>query len=99
MAFWKKSGNKQNEKKEPCLAAVIWNTASSKIYQELLRENGIPFICTQQGASGYLKHVIGRAFIPDNIYVNEEDFDRACEIYRLYIENEEQLEIPETEEE
>jgi len=98
--FFKGRKNKASAKKdiEPVVAAVIQNTVSSEIYQDILKENGIPCICMQLGADGYLKHIFGGATIPDYIYVKEEDYERACELYKTYIEAEEQVQILETEE-
>lgn len=100
MGLFKKNKDSHNKADgEPMLAAVILNTVSSEIYQDLLKENGIKYVCTNHGADGYLKHVFGRATIPDYIYVKQEDYERACELYRTYIEVTEQVEILETGEE
>ncbi len=71
--------------KEPVLVASLANTVSSEIYQEMLRENNIPFICRQEGASGYLKHITGGLFVVDSIYVMEEHYSFAKELYEAYI--------------
>ena len=57
----------------------------SEIYQDMLRENGIPFVCRQEGAGGYLKILLGVGIIPDNIYVAEKNYERAREIYEAYL--------------
>lgn len=91
-----KSG--ENSSSEPVLAAVIQNTVSSEIYQDMLRENGIPFVCRQQGAGGYIKILTGGLFIADSIYVNERDFERAKELYENYIVTDESAEFTDSEE-
>lgn len=91
------SAQKSNNS-DPVLAAVVLNTVSSEIYQDILKENGIKFICTQHGADGYLKHVFGRATIPDYIYVSAENYERACELYKVFIESDGQIQVLETEE-
>lgn len=91
--------NKSGEKSsEPVLAAVIQNTVSSEIYQDMLRENGIPFVCRQQGAGGYIKILTGGLFIADSIYVNERDLERAKELYENYIVTDESAEFTDSEE-
>lgn len=92
----KKEVNKGNN--EPVVAAVVQNTVSSEIYQDILRQNNIRFICRQQGAGGYLKHLIGSAAIPDYIYVKSEDYEQARELYETYIQNNGQIEILDSEE-
>ena len=84
--FFKK--RKREDKKEPRLVAVIPNTVNSEIYQDLLKENGIPFICNQLGAGGYIKIVAGSLLVTDRIYVNDEDYEKAKELFDLYIESE-----------
>lgn len=91
---------KKEEKQDtqPVLAAVIQNTVSSEIYQDMLRENGIPFVCRQQGAGGYIKILTGGLFIADSIYVNECDLERAKELFENYIETDETAEFADDEE-
>lgn len=74
------------KKNGPKLVAVIPNTVDSEIYQDLLKTNGIPFICNQLGAGGYIKIVAGSLLVTDRIYVNEEDYEKAKELFDLYIE-------------
>ena len=82
MGFFKfKKKNITRDNSDPVVAAVITNTVSSEIYQDILRQNNVRFICKQQGAGGYLKHLIGSATIPDYIYVKSEDYEQARELY------------------
>lgn len=83
---------------DPVVVAVITNTVSSEIYQDILRQNNVRFICRQQGAGGYLKHLIGSATIPDYIYVKSEDYEQARELFETYIQNDGQIEILDSEE-
>ena len=94
MKFFKGFVKKEeNEDTQPVLAAIIQNTVSSEIYQDMLKENGIPFVCRQQGAGGYIKILTGGLFIADSIYVNERDLERARELFENYIETDESAEI------
>ncbi len=97
MGFWKKNAEEKNSG-EPVLVATIPNTVLSEIYQDMLRENGIPFICRQQGAGGYLKILTGGLLAADSIYVNERDYERAYELYKIYVEAENYSEISAEEE-
>ena len=96
--FKKKAKSVSSEDTQPVLAAVIQNTVLSEIYQDILKQNGIKFICRQQGAGGYLKLILGDFVIPDYIYVNSKNYELACELYKTYIETQEVIEIPDSEE-
>ena len=85
MFFKKKEKTKKNE---PKLVAAIFNTVDSEIYQDMLKNNGIPFICNQLGAGGFIKIATGSLLVTDRIYVNEEDYEKAKELFDLYIERE-----------
>lgn len=99
MKFFKGFVKKEEkEDTQPVLAAIIQNTVSSEIYQDMLKENGIPFVCRQQGAGGYIKILTGGLFIADSIYVNERDLERARELFENYIETDESAEIADIEE-
>jgi len=100
--FFKRGKNAdkvEDNRSEPVVAAVISNTVSSEIYQDMLKSNGIPCICRQQGAGGYLKILTGGLLVVDVIYVNERDLEKAQEIYNTYFENQEEIELPDSEEE
>lgn len=83
--FFKRKKDKDN--KEPCLVASVM-PAFSGMYGELLKENNIPFFCREQRTGGYLKIVTGGLLIPDDFYVNQENYDKALEIYKAFIEPE-----------
>lgn len=87
MSFFKRGENKKAED-VPVLAATVLNPVSSAIYQDMLKENGIPFICRQEGAGGYLKILFGGGLVPDNFYVSVDNLEKAQELYRVYIEPE-----------
>lgn len=87
MAFFKKKEQK-NDDSLPVLVAVIQNTVSSEIYQDILKENGIPCVCAQEGAGGYIKLITGGLLVADSIYVNAKDYERAKELYEVYLKTE-----------
>ena len=95
--IFNKRAKKNSDTSMPVLAAAIANTVSSEIYQDLLKENNIPFVCRQQGAGGYLKILTGGLLVTDSIYVNPRDYDRARELYENYIDIEEEIEIIDSE--
>ena len=81
---------KRKEKKENnglVLAASIM-PAFSGIYAEILKDNGIPFLTREQRTGGYLKIVTGGLLVPDDFYVNKEDYPKAFELYKAFIEPE-----------
>lgn len=88
-------------KKEPdeiVLVEAIANTVDSEIFQGILTENNIPFICRQQGASGYLRVVYGDLFAVDHIYVNRKDLERAKDLYESFVKTNADIEILDSEE-
>ncbi|MBR2040491.1 MAG: DUF2007 domain-containing protein [Clostridia bacterium] len=84
--------------KEPALVASVSNTVLSEVYQDLLRENNIPFICRRDGVNGYLKVITGGFLVTDDIYVKEEDYTKARELYDNYINGDENMEFTDSEE-
>lgn len=93
MSFFKRV--KKEEKRDggdPVLAASIVNPVSSGIFQDILKENDIPFICRQEGAGGTIKILFGGGVVPDNIYVAERNYERARELYEVYLNSEVDLE-------
>ncbi len=97
--FGKRNKKRSLEKSdEPVLVTVISDTLTCEMYQNLLKENNIPFICRQQGAGGYLKHYTGGFLIADYIYVNKKDYDTAKELYDNYIDSNAEIEISYSEE-
>lgn len=84
MFNFKKRNKKEQERKEPVLVVVITNIPFSELYQEILRDNGIKFICRQRGAGGYIKLLTGGLLCADDIYVNPEDYNKARELYEMY---------------
>ncbi len=92
-------GKKQNKKSnEPVFVVGIPNTVLSEVYQDLLKENNIPFICRQEGPGGYIKIITGGFLVTDNIFVKEEDYEKALELYENYIDGKAELEMPDSEE-
>lgn len=90
MSFFKRKRRETEayDSKAPVLAAVIKNPVTSEIFQDILKENGIPFICRQDGAGGSVKLLFGGGIVPDNIYVSAENEETARELYRAYLETE-----------
>ncbi len=79
------SKKKKADDNSPVMVASVYDNLLSEMYQDILKENSIPFICHQQGAGGYLKVVTGGLGISDNIYVSKENYNKAKELYDMYI--------------
>ncbi|MEE1006872.1 MAG: DUF2007 domain-containing protein [Acutalibacteraceae bacterium] len=88
MSFFKRKKEKKQEENEPVVAAVITNPVSSAVFQDMLKENGIPFVCRQQGAGGSVKLLLGGGIVPDYILVSDKNYERARELYEVYLLNE-----------
>lgn len=63
---------------EPVLVASIDNVVTAEIYKDVLRDNEIPFTCNDKET---VQVVFGGGFVAAEIYVKEESFDKAKELY------------------
>ena len=88
MSFFKRKKENKKDENEPVVAAIISNPVSSAVFQDMLKENGIPFVCRQQGAGGSVKILLGGGIVPDYILVSARNYGRARELYEVYILNE-----------
>lgn len=88
MSFFKRKKEETKEENEPVVAAIISNPVSSAVFQDMLKENGIPFVCRQQGAGGSVKLLLGGGIVPDYILVSDKNYERARELYEVYLLNE-----------
>ena len=88
MSFFKRKKENRQDENEPVVAAIISNPVSSVVLQDMLKENGIPFVCRQQGAGGSVKLLLGGGIVPDYILVSAENYERARELYEVYLLNE-----------
>ena len=88
MSFFKRKKENKQDENEPVVAAIISNPVSSVVFQDMLKENGIPFICRQEGAGGSVKLLLGGGIVPDYILVSAKNYERARELYEVYLLNE-----------
>ena len=88
MSFFKRKKEEKKDENEPVVAAIISNPVSSAVFQDMLKENGIPFVCRQEGAGGSVKLLLGGGIVPDYIFVSARNYERARELYEVYILNE-----------
>ena len=88
MSFFKRKKEEKTNENEPVVAAIINNPVSSAVFQDMLKENGIPFICRQEGAGGSVKLLLGGGIVPDYILVSAKNYERARELYEVYLLNE-----------
>lgn len=88
MSFFKRKKEETKDENEPVVAAIITNPVSSAVFQDMLKENDIPFVCRQQGAGGSVKLLLGGGIVPDYIFVSAKNYERARELYEVYLLNE-----------
>ena len=84
--FFMRRKNKE-EIKEEKRALYFTDHIASAIFQEILKDNGVPFICRQTGAGGYLKHITGGLLTTDEILFEEENFEQAEGLYNAYFQS------------
>lgn len=89
---------KKKEKKDNGLKKVASILpAFAGVYKDILSQNNIKFVSRLQRSGEYLKFVTGALLIPEDFYVMPEDYDKAKELYNLFIEAENE-DFSETEE-
>lgn len=88
MSFFKRKKEEKQVENEPVVAAIISNPVSSAVFQDMLKKNGIPFVCRQEGAGGSVKLLLGGGIVPDYIFVSSKNYERARELYEVYLLNE-----------
>ncbi len=75
----------------PVLLASIDDVVSAEILRDILNENGIPNSSSDAGESGTMRVTFGGGFIAEEIYVDSCDFEKADELYREFLESEEEF--------
>ncbi len=73
------------KKDQPVLVAVLQNSAYSAIYFDILKENNIPYEARNQGVQGYTKLLFGEYSVPEYVYVMPEHYEKAKELYEVYL--------------
>ena len=79
-------GKKQADENEPVLAATVFNPVNAGIFEDLLHQNGIPYLIRQHGAGGYFKILTGGGVVPDCFYVMPQHLEQAKELYHAYFD-------------
>ena len=65
------------EIKNPVFAVSVEDIVTAEIYKDVLKDNGIPFFCDEDG----MKLIFGGGLVAENIYVDESDLEKAQKIY------------------
>ncbi len=64
----------------PVLAVSVEDIVTAEIYRDVLKENGIPFTCDSDEQAS-MKVLFGGGFVAEDIYVDENNLERAKELY------------------
>ena len=73
--------------RNPVLLATMEDVVSADIFKDILIDNKIPF-SSSQGESGSIRVLFGGGLIGEEIYVDEQDFIKANELYEEFLEQE-----------
>ena len=91
--------NADNEEKavvteitDPVLVATIEDIVSAEIFKDILKDNGILFSSDDEEENGGMRVVFGGGFASTEIYVDNNDFERAKQLYEEFLETETQFE-------
>ncbi len=70
---------------KPVLLATFEDVVSAEIFKDILTDNSVPYSAPQEES---MRVVFGGAFSSEEIYVDEQDFDKARELYTEFLESE-----------
>lgn len=76
----------KDEIKNPVLLATIADLVSAEIFMDILKDNEILF-STNQADEG-MKIVFGGGFVSVDLYVDNNDFQKADELYKEFLKTE-----------
>lgn len=79
-----------NEILNPVLAVTVEDVVSAEIFSDLLKDNNIPFYCD---GDDVMQVTFGGSFISRDFYVNEENLEKAQELYEELLASEENFEF------
>ncbi len=71
----------------PVLAASAEDVITAEIFCDMLKENGIEHTCDEENGETGMRLMFGGGFAAINIYVAEENLERAQEIYEKALES------------
>ncbi len=77
---------------EPVLVATIEDVVSAEIFKDILKDNGILFSSDDEEENGGMRVVFGGGFASTEIYVDNNDFETAKQLYEEFLESETQFE-------
>lgn len=83
--------SEQAEVKKPVLLASMNDIVSAEIFKDILKDNGIMYSCDESDESGM--HVgFGGILMAADIYVDDDDFQRAKELYEEFLNSQQETE-------
>lgn len=71
---------KENKAAGPVLLLTARDDCELGIIRCLLEENGVPFLTRDRESGNYMRILMGSNIFGTDIFVNEEDFERAREL-------------------
>ena len=77
-----------DEIKNPVLVATIEDVVSAEIFGDILTDNGILFSSNSEEENGGMRVVFGGGFASTDIYVDNDDFEKAKQLYDEFLESE-----------
>lgn len=87
------SEEERTEIKNPTLLASIEDVVSAEIFKDILTDNGILFADDSEEEGNSMRVTFGGGFVSQDIYVDEDDFDKAKELYEEFLASEENNEF------
>ena len=77
----------------PVLLTSIEDVVSAEIFKDILIDNGIPYSSGNDDGEIAIQIKFGGTFVAEDIYVDSTDFEKAEELYKEFLESEENMEF------
>ena len=77
----------------PTLLCSFDDVISAEIFKDILKENGIPFSGSSEMGEGSIQVLFGGGFVAEDIYVSENDLEKANELLEEF--NSQEIEFDE----
>lgn len=77
-----------NRAMKPCLLATVESFAESNMIAAFMKDEGIPVLIKELGLGGFMKVTMGFTVFGRELYVDEDDFERAAELLKAFFDTE-----------
>ncbi len=76
----------------PTKIATVSDIVSAEIFKDVLKDSGIPFVCSSEMGDNSIQVLFGGGFVSEEFFVDEKDFEAASLLYEQFQSSESELE-------